>query len=117
MGWTPLSVDSGSFIPNELHPFSKSLLGPEMAESCCGQTLMGIRERGKVREKKIRRQFSLWRYLSLESFTTISVYILRQEFHLVARAYLEVYGKKYFKSLHCHLECNWSSVNDKECKK
>lgn len=66
----PLFRGSGSFIPNELHPFSKSLLGPEwLSESCCGQILVGSKRKreSEGKRKSPRRQFSPLEVLSLES--------------------------------------------------
>ena len=53
----PLFRGSGSFIPNELHPFSKSLLGPEwLSKFCHGQILGGGSKIKRENEKKSKAQ-------------------------------------------------------------
>lgn len=93
----PLFKGSGSFIPNELHPFSKSLLGPEwLSESCCGQILRGSKRRkeSEGKRKSPRRQFSSLEVPSLESLQLFLFTLFGKKFHLLARAYLEDCGEK-----------------------
>ena len=95
----PLFRGSGSFIPNELHPFSKSLLGPDwLSESCCGQILGGSKRKreSEGKRKSPRRQFSPLEVPSLESSELFLLTFFSNKFHLVARAYLEDCGEKIF---------------------
>ena len=95
----PLFRGSGSFIPNELHPFSKSLLGTDwLSESCCGQILGGSKRKreSEGKRKSPRRQFSPLEVPSLESSELFLLTFFSNKFHLVARAYLEDCGEKIF---------------------